>query len=97
MQKEPNHKCKNCGAEYYACRNYDSVGAGYWKAAACSIECFDAYTKAVLKAREGNLTKEESVDIYKPDLVETTSDVAEEKPKETVKTKKKTTKKTQED
>lgn len=49
--KQPNSLCKNekCRKPFYACAYCTRTNA--WRAVACSIECFNAYTEQVMAAR----------------------------------------------
>ena len=49
MANKPNHICKNCGVEYYACNDCDRINS--WRLVACSSECYQKYINAVLIAR----------------------------------------------
>ena len=60
--KKPNSLCKNehCRKPFYACAYCTRTNA--WRAVACSIECYNAYTDQVVAARAAkrkiNLTPE---------------------------------------
>lgn len=48
-EMKPNHRCKACGKEYFACRICDKTKA--WRSVACSPECYQKYVDMVIEAR----------------------------------------------
>lgn len=49
MEKKPNHICRTCGKEYYACNSCDKRRT--WRAVACSPECWHKYSELVNSER----------------------------------------------
>lgn len=59
--REPNHICKTCGKAYYACIGCDETNS--WRAACCSIGCYDKYVEVVLIERNKGRENKEIVEI----------------------------------
>lgn len=63
--KQPNMKCKVCGADYYICAL--GIEKAPYKQIVCSAECYDKWQKAInagkhSKKSKATVTKEEVVE-----------------------------------
>lgn len=54
---KPNHVCRVCGKEYYACDTCDEKTVFHWRSVACSTECFIKYVELVEESRKENNQK----------------------------------------
>lgn len=65
FDKKPNHTCKACGAQYWACDACDAKKFVSWRAVACCPEHYQAYlvlweygNKKIDKERAASFLKE---------------------------------------
>lgn len=70
--RTPNHRCKTCGEEYYACNDCDKLNS--WRAVACCIDHYVAYCERVEKARAAELDPKNKI----PEQIESQSEEIED-------------------
>jgi len=62
---KPNHKCRACGLEYYACDSCDKKISKTWRTTCCTEEHYNAYW-AMWQYCNGDITKEQAKAVLEP-------------------------------
>ena len=62
---KPNHKCRACGLEYYACDSCDKKISKTWRTACCTEDHYKAYW-AMWQYCNGDITKAEAKAVLAP-------------------------------
>jgi len=64
MAIRPNHICRICGLQYYACDSCDQKIGIFWRGITCSLRHSEVY-KTLIAFRDGQINKEEAAKLMR--------------------------------